>query len=143
MNTEDKSKFLAGCKRAREEREEIYKKTGGQSVWVKIPLLDAMLLFAMSVNAESKHAVKKEGIERATGVLEAISLEQTLCDGIGKLLGVEDAMKVDMANCPDPWKYELCSSIVSALKACSPEQSMALTAALCEDAGLVKAEKKS
>jgi hypothetical protein len=141
MTTEDKSKFLAGCKRAREEREEIYKKTGGQSVWVKIPLLDALLLFAMSINTESRHAVKKEGIERTIVMLEMISLEPALCDGIGKSLGVEDAMERVMANCPDPWKYELCSSMVSAMRACNPDQLAALTAALCKDVGLVTAEK--
>lgn len=63
MNTENKQKFYSGCQQAREEREEIYRKTGGQSVWVKIPLLEAVILFAMSINDESKLAVKREGLE--------------------------------------------------------------------------------
>lgn len=128
--------FLGQCRSYRQEREKVYAATGNQSVWVKIPLVDAVLVFTMVNTPEVRRAVKKSDLDTAIEALREVAFLQATEAAIAAANNVK--VERDYSNCPEVWKHNFMVSVLSALQSCNQMQQEELIKAVCRDMGLVE-----
>jgi hypothetical protein len=117
MNSEEQAKLLATCKEVRGVMEDFYKATGGHIVVVHLPLFEALKWATLTLTSGVETIVNHENV---SCMLEFIQI----------MSSTKGVTEKDLSACPQPWKYEMFSSLVSAIGACEPKELEVLMTAL-------------